>query len=105
MSFSDPTFLSFLGYLVVVVLVGLLTYRFMRAPGDFFLGGRRLGAWVIAISERASGESAWFLLGLPGLAYASGVQAFWAREGDSTSDHGVAAMASAGVMTGPAARA
>ncbi len=81
MSLGDPTFLSFVGYLVVVLVVGLCTYRFMKAPGDFFLGGKRLGAWVIAISERASGESAWFLLGLPGLAYASGVQAFWAVVG------------------------
>jgi sodium/proline symporter len=80
-SLGNPTFLSFLGYLIVVVVVGLLTYRFMRAPGDFFLGGRRLSVWIIAISERASGESGWFLLGLPGLAYASGVQAFWAVVG------------------------
>ncbi len=81
MTLGDPTFLSFVGYLIVVLVVGLLTCRFMRAPSDFFLGGRRLGVWIIAISERASGESAWFLLGLPGLAYASGVQAFWAVAG------------------------
>ncbi len=81
MSVSDPTFVSFLAYLAVVLVIGLLTYRLMRAPGDFFLGGGRLGAWVIAVSERASGESAWFLLGLPGLAYASGLQAFWAVVG------------------------
>jgi sodium/proline symporter len=32
---------------------------------------------VAAISERASGESAWFLLGLPGATYALGFTQFW----------------------------
>ena len=35
---------------------------------EFLLGGQRLPGWVIAISERASGESSWLLLGLTGAA-------------------------------------
>jgi sodium/proline symporter len=64
-------------YLVAVLVVGFWTYRYMRTLDDFVLGGRRLGPWVAAISERASGESAWFLLGLPGAAYALGFTEFW----------------------------
>jgi sodium/proline symporter len=64
-------------YLLIVLTVGFLTYRYMRSLDDFVLGGRRLGPWVTAISERASGESAWFLLGLPGAAYALGFTSFW----------------------------
>ncbi len=64
-------------YLVAVLLIGFITYKYMGSLDDFLLGGRRIGAWALAISERASGESAWFLLGLPGLAYATGMSAFW----------------------------
>ena len=64
-------------YVVVMLLIGLYTYRFMHTIDDFLLGGRKLGALVIAFSERASGESAWFLLGLPGFAYAMGMSVFW----------------------------
>ena len=41
------------------------------------LAGRRLGPWVTAFSERASGESAWLLLGLPGAAIAVGYGEIW----------------------------
>ena len=36
-----------------------------------------MNPWVVAFSERASGESAWLLLGLPGLGYASGYMGMW----------------------------
>jgi len=44
---------------------------------DFALGGNRLGPWVIAFSERASGESAWLILGLPGAALVAGLLEMW----------------------------
>lgn len=64
-------------YLLLMVVVGLFAYRYMKTLDDFVLGGRRLGPWVAAISERASGESAWFLLGLPGAAYGLGFTEYW----------------------------
>lgn len=64
-------------YLGVMIVVGVITSRMMKRLDDFLLGGRRLGAIAAAISERASGESAWFLLGLPGAAYAVGFTEFW----------------------------
>lgn len=66
-----------LGYLALMLGVGLYAFRYMKSLDDFVLGGRRLGPWVSAISERASGESAWFLLGLPGAAYGLGFVEFW----------------------------
>jgi sodium/proline symporter len=64
-------------YLLLMIAVGLACYRYMKTLDDFVLGGRRLGPWVSAISERASGESAWFLLGLPGAAYGLGFTEYW----------------------------
>ncbi len=72
-----PLLLGFGLYLLLMLLIGFITVRYMRSLDDFVLGGRRLGPWVAAISERASGESAWFLLGLPGAAYAVGFREFW----------------------------
>ncbi len=75
---GDPAILAgLLVYLAMMLGVGLFTYRYMRTLDDFVLGGRRLGPWVSAISERASGESAWFLLGLPGAAYGLGFTEYW----------------------------
>lgn len=64
-------------YFVVMLFIGLITQRYMKSLDDFLLGGRKLGPIVIAFSERASGESAWFILGLPGFAYATGMSVYW----------------------------
>jgi len=73
----SATLIAFIGYLVIVLTVGLITVRITRNLDDFALGGRRLGPWVIAFSERASGESAWLLIGLPGAAMVSGLLELW----------------------------
>ena len=56
----------------------MISNRFVSSQLDFLLAGRKLGPWVTAFSERASGESAWLLLGLPGAAIAIGYGEFWA---------------------------
>lgn len=71
------TLLGFILYLASILVIGFLTYKNNKSHQDYFIAGRRLNAWVVAFSERASGESAWLLLGLPGLAYASGLIGFW----------------------------
>ena len=73
----DPILAGLLLYLALMIAVGFVTYRYMNTLDDYVLAGRRLGPWVAAISERASGESAWFLLGLPGAAYALGFTEYW----------------------------
>lgn len=64
-------------YLIVILICGVAASKLMKKLDDFLLAGRRLGPLSAAISERASGESAWFLLGLPGAAYAAGFNEFW----------------------------
>jgi sodium/proline symporter len=73
--------LGFIFYLVVILVVGFITYHINKSHKDFFLAGRKLSPWVVAFSERASGESAWLLLCLPGAAYASGLLEFWTALG------------------------
>ena len=74
----DPVLIGFIVYLVLVVVVGLTTWRLNRTGEDYLLAGRRLPTWVATFSERASGESAWLLLGLPGALILSGLVEIWA---------------------------
>ena len=67
----------FILYLSLIILVGIISNKFVSSQLDFLLAGRRLGPWVTAFSERASAESAWLLLGLPGAAYAFGYKEYW----------------------------
>lgn len=68
-------------YLAVVLIIGLVSAGKNRTQADFLIADRKLGAWAIALSERASGESAWLLIGLPGAALATGFLEIWAAFG------------------------
>ncbi|MBF89948.1 MAG: sodium:proline symporter [Candidatus Marinimicrobia bacterium] len=65
--------IGFFIYFTIILLVGIITSRYNKTMPDFLLAGRRLGPWVVAFSERASGQSGWLLLGLTGLAYSTGL--------------------------------
>ena len=68
---------GFFIYMLVIFFVGIYTSRITRGISDFAIGDRKLGPWVIAFSERASGESAWLILGLPGAALMLGMVEIW----------------------------
>ncbi len=67
----------FIVYLAVVLGIGLWTSRTSRTESDYVLGGGKLSGTTLAFSERATGESAWLLLGLTGHAYAEGISCIW----------------------------
>jgi len=77
----NATLIGFLVYLLVLLFIGFFTFRFNKTLADYVLAGRRLGVWVITFSERASGESAWLLLGLPGVIFATGLSGLWVAIG------------------------
>lgn len=68
---------TFLAYLVVVLVIGVVAWRRTANLSDYILGGRRLGSWVTALSAQASDMSGWLLLGLPGYAYLAGLESLW----------------------------
>ncbi len=73
----DLITIIFIGYLFFLLLVGLRTFKFNKTQEDYLLAGRRLGPWITAFSERASGESAWMFLAFPGAAILIGLGEFW----------------------------
>tara|TARA_B100001029_G_C15040521_1_gene443284 strand:- start:228 stop:1649 length:1422 start_codon:yes stop_codon:yes gene_type:complete len=73
----DTVTIAFTCYLLIILFIGLYTVRLTKNLKDFALGGNRLGPIIIAFSERASGESAWLILGLPGAALIAGIFEIW----------------------------
>lgn len=69
--------LTFILYIGVMLVIGWVAYRRTSSLADYILGDRRLGSWVTALSAGASDMSGWLLLGLPGYAYAAGLEAGW----------------------------
>ncbi len=73
---------AFVLYLGLMIIVGLRTARKNNSASDFFLGGRKMGPWITALSAEASDSSAWLLMGLPGLCYLGGFkETFWTAIG------------------------
>ena len=61
-------------YMLIVIGIGLFfAKRANKNSESYFLGGRSLGPWVAAFSAEASDMSGWLLMGLPGLAYWTGL--------------------------------
>lgn len=77
MSTSPITIVTMVLYMAICLTLGFLAWRRTRTLGDFILGGRTLGSWVTALSAQATDMSGWLLMGLPGLAYASGFDSVW----------------------------
>ena len=60
-------------YLAAMVIIGALYSKRTNNVGEFYLGGRKLGPIVTAMSAEASDMSSWLLMGLPGVAYVTGI--------------------------------
>lgn len=65
--------LTIIVYLGGMVGIGIYCSKKNENVGDFYLGGRKLGPFVTAMSAEASDMSGWLLMGLPGLAYIAGI--------------------------------
>ena len=74
--------LSIVLYLIGMLAIGFWTTKNNKTSDDFYLGGRRLGPLVTAMSAEASDMSSWLLMGLPGVAYLTGMaEAGWTAIG------------------------
>lgn len=69
-------------YLIAMLGVGIWFAKKNNSVDDFYLGGRKLGPFVTAMSAEASDMSSWLLMGLPGVAYLTGLaEASWTAIG------------------------
>ncbi|MDH3939466.1 MAG: hypothetical protein OET46_00635, partial [Xanthomonadales bacterium] len=72
----------FVLYLVVLAGLALWSRSETHSMSGYFIAGKKLPPWVVAFSTNATGESGWLLLGLTGMGYAVGAQAFWVVAGE-----------------------
>ena len=85
---ADPIAIaSFVLYLGVVIGIGIASARFSSGGvSEFFVGGRKMHRFVVALSAVVSGRSAWLLLGVTGMAYSMGASTVWAVVGYITAE-------------------
>lgn len=69
--------IAFAIYLLAMLSIGVYYSRSQQRLSDYILGGRSLGPWITSMSAEASDMSGWMLMGVPGLAYSTGVSASW----------------------------
>ena len=75
------TLTAFVGYLILMVIIGALFCKKSKTLDDYLLGGRGMGSWVTALSAQASDMSGWLLMGLPGAVYFGGMGDAWVAIG------------------------
>lgn len=77
MTMNTPMLVTFLVYILGMILIGLVASRATKSFDDYILGGRSLGSVVTALSAGASDMSGWLLMGLPGAIFLSGISESW----------------------------
>ncbi|WP_411703778.1 sodium/proline symporter PutP [Edaphovirga cremea] len=77
MTMNTPMVVTFLVYILGMIIIGLMAYRATNNFDDYILGGRSLGSVVTALSAGASDMSGWLLMGLPGAIFLSGISESW----------------------------
>ena len=70
-------------YFVVMLAIGFYYSARQTTVSEFVTADRGLGFWVATFSARTTGESGWLLLGLTGMGYAIGANAFWVVIGET----------------------
>ena len=68
---------AFAGYLALMLWIGFFFSKRQESLGDYYLGGRKMNKWVVALSAQASDMSGWLLMGLPGAIYLGGFSEAW----------------------------
>jgi len=69
--------IPFVGYLIVLMIIGILALGKTKTYGMFFIAGRKLHILATSLSAQATDMSAWLTIGLPGQAFLSGIGTIW----------------------------
>ena len=73
---------TIIAYMAMMLGIGFATSEKNKTSSDFYLGGRKLGPLVTAMSAEASDMSGWLLMGLPAVAMMTGLaEASWTAIG------------------------
>jgi SSS family transporter len=65
------------GYFVIITAIGLIVGYRVRQTGEYFLGGRRFGPWLMMAQSFGVGTHAEMPVALAGAVYSNGASAIW----------------------------
>jgi len=78
MDLELQTIIAFISYFVLIFGIGVYSTKFSsQGISEFFIGGRSMNRFVVALSAVVSGRSAWLVIGFAGIAYTMGFEALW----------------------------
>ncbi|MEE2765013.1 MAG: sodium/solute symporter [Candidatus Neomarinimicrobiota bacterium] len=69
-------------YFSILLGIGFFASKRITNISDYYVGGKRLGYWIAALSARSTGESGWLLIGVTGMGALMGVSAMWIVVGE-----------------------
>ena len=69
-------------YFLILLSIGFFASKRVSNITDYYVGGKKLGYWIAALSARSTGESGWLLIGVTGMGAIMGVSAFWIVVGE-----------------------
>lgn len=74
-------FSAFFAYFLILLSIGLFSYKKQLTDSDFIVGNRSLNFWVIALSAHASDMSSWLFMGFPAAVMIRGLGHSWIAVG------------------------
>ena len=69
-------------YFTFLLGIGFFASKRVSNISDYYVGGKKLGYWIAALSARSTGESGWLLIGVTGMGAMMGVSALWIVVGE-----------------------
>ena len=78
----DPKLIVLAIYFSILLGIGFFASKKITNIYDYYVGGKKLGYWIAALSARSTGESGWLLIGVTGMGALIGVSAFWIVVGE-----------------------
>ena len=69
-------------YFGILLSIGFFASKRVTNISDYYVGGKKLGYWIAALSARSTGESGWLLIGVTGMGALMGVSALWIVVGE-----------------------
>jgi len=69
-------------YFAVLLGIGFFASKRVSNISDYYVGGKKLGYWIAALSARSTGESGWLLIGVTGMGAMMGISALWIVVGE-----------------------
>jgi Na+/proline symporter len=77
MTLASLDWVVIVAYFIIITAIGLIAGRYVRKTGQFFLGERRFGPWVMIGQSFGVGTHAEMPVSLAGAVYTNGASAIW----------------------------